>query len=233
MTKTRWGALCWVLCAVTIVPQILAALQWPQAYSWSANLISDLGVTACGTYNVGTDVERAICSPWHLAANASTVANGLLTGAGAVLLFSVWPKLRQGQWAMALLVIGGVLVALVGLLPWDLYPAAHEVVALVQPFFQWAGMILLLLAVRGSARFSGIAVVSLAGVAVSVAGFALFLSGVAGGPTLGLGLGAAERLAFDTLTLWSLAAGLLLLRLPAAGTTSTADAPGQLTSRRR
>lgn len=215
MTRIRWAALCWILCALTFPAQILAALQWPQKYSWSSNLISDLGVTACGLYNAGTGAERMICSPWHLLANGSTVANGLLLAAGSALLWSVWPNRRQGRWAMALLLAGGLLVSGVGLLPWDLYPAAHEAVALLQAFCQWAGMAVLILALRRETGFSAVSRVTALALLVSVAGFILFLSGVGGGESPVLGLGAAERLAFDSLTLWGAAVGCFLLRLPA------------------
>lgn len=211
MTKIRWGALCWILCALTFPAQIIAALQWPQAYSWSSNLISDLGVTSCGIFDPGTDVERMICSPWHLLANASTVANGLLITAGSLLLWSAWPKRRQGHWAMGLLAAGGVLVACVGLLPWNLQPEEHDVAALLQALFQWAGMIVLVFAVRGEARYRKIAVATALGTLVSIAGFMVFINGLGGGQTPGLGLGTAERLAFDSLTLWGVAVGCLLL----------------------
>ena len=213
MMKTRWGALCWILGALTFPAQILAALHWPQPYSWSSNLISDLGVTVCGTFNAGTGVERMICSPWHLLANASTVANGLLITAGAVLLWSVWPRRRQGQWAMGLLAAGGLLVAGVGLLPWNLYPAAHEAVALLQAVCQWAGMILLVCALRGGRRYRTLAGATALGVLVSMGGFVLFLSGIGGAGSPALGPGTAERIAFDSLTLWGVAAGSLLLRV--------------------
>ncbi|WP_341395635.1 DUF998 domain-containing protein [Arthrobacter sp. G119Y2] len=215
MTRIRWAAWCWILCVLTFPAQVLAALQWPQKYSWSSNLISDLGVTACGLYNPGTGVERLICSPWHLLANGSTVANGLLLAAGSALLWSAWPNRRQGQWAMALLLVGGLLVSAVGLLPWDLYPAAHETAALLQAFCQWAGMVVLILALGRGSRLAAVSRATALALLVSVAGFILFLSGVGGGKEPILGLGAAERLAFDSLTLWGVAVGCLLLRLPA------------------
>lgn len=214
MTRIRWGALCWILCALTFPAQILAALQWPQTYSWSSNLISDLGITACGVYNPGTEVERMICSPWHLLANGSTVANGLLLAAGSALLWSAWPNRRLGRWAMALLIGGGLLVSGVGFLPWDLYPAAHEAVALLQAFCQWAGMIVLIFALRTGTGRSALSRATSLGLLVSIAGFILFLGGVGGDGAPVLGLGAAERLAFDSLTLWGVAAGCLLLRRP-------------------
>jgi hypothetical membrane protein len=214
MTKIRWGALCWILCAMVYPAQLAAALQWPQKYSWTQNLISDLGVTACGIYDAGTRVERGICSPWHLMANASTVGNGLLLAAGCALLWSAWPNLRLGRIALGFLTAGGLLLAAVGLLPLDLHPDGHNAAALLQAVFQWCGMGLLILAVRGTSEYRAVAGLTAAVLLVSVAGFALFITAVGGQPAVpGLGLGLTERIAFDSLNLWGVGTALLLLRI--------------------
>jgi len=191
--------------------QVIAAAQWPQAYSWTANTISDLGVTSCAVFDAGTRMERYICSPAHLLANAATVANGVLLSLGAVLLWSSWPRRRTGQAAMAILVLSGVLLALVGIFPWDLYPEAHNLAALTQAPLQWAGMVVLVFALRGSSSARWRAALTLACLLISVAGFALFIDAIVGGPSTALGAGLAERIAFDTLNLWTVALGLVLL----------------------
>ena len=213
MTRYRWGALLWVLCLITYPAQFIAAARWPEPYLWAANTISDLGVTSCGTLDPGTRVERYVCSPAHLLANAGTVANGVLLTAGALLLWSVWPRRRAGQVAMALLAVSGVLLVLVGLLPWDVQPEAHGITALLQAPLQWAGMIVLVFALRGSgARWT--AGLTIGCVVISVAGFVMFIDAVGGGPSAAVGLGLAERISFDTLTLWGAAVGLILLSSP-------------------
>jgi hypothetical membrane protein len=211
MTRLRWGALLWITGLLTFPAQILAAAQWPRGYSWVSNLISDLGVTTCGMFDSGTRVERYICSPAHLLVNGSFMVSGATLLIGAILLWSAWGRVRTGRVAMALLAGGGVLVILVGVFPWDLYPEAHDVVALAQAAAQWIGMILLAVASRGSTAARWISAVTTVSVLVSVLGFVFFVDAIGGGPSLALGVGFTERVAFDTLTLWSAAVGLMLL----------------------
>lgn len=214
MTKLRCGAILWVLCLLTFPVQALAAAQWPRPYSWPSNLISDLGVTACGIYDAGTPVERYICSPAHLLANGATVANGILLALGAILLSSAWPRRRTGRAAMVVLALGGLLVAVVGLLPWDLQPEGHNVAALAQAAAQWVGMLILVTALTGSASARWASVLTIASVLLSIIGFVLFIDAIGGGPSISLGLGITERLAFDTFTIWGAALGAILLLTP-------------------
>jgi hypothetical membrane protein len=211
MSKQNVAGWCWVLAAVLIPVQVLVAARWPSPYSWGSHLISDLGATMCGIADAGARVERYVCSPWHLLANAATVANGLMLSLGAVLLWSVWPRRRSGRAGSALLAVGGLCVVGVGLTPWDLQPDLHNLLALVQAPLQWVGMILLIRATWHTTLPRAVPVVTAVGVVVSVTGFVLFLDAVGGGPSLALGLGLTERLAFDTLTLWSAAVGVALL----------------------
>ena len=111
--------------------QVLTALRWPRPYSWTDNFISDLGVTACGVYPDPGLPTREICSPWHAVFNTATALSGVLTVMGAVLLTGWW-RGRCGRAGTALVALHGSLAALVGLLPWDRHPDAHNAVALWQ-----------------------------------------------------------------------------------------------------
>lgn len=214
MTRIQWGATSWILCLLSFPAQLIAALLWPRPYSWNSNLISDLGVRGCGIFDAGTDVERYICSPAHALANGSTIANGLLLATGAVLLWNAWPKLRTGRVAMGLIVSGGILVVLVGMLPWDQYPEAHNATALIQALAQWAGMGVLVLALRGASGTRGASSLTILCLLVSIIGFALFILAIGSPGGQFMGIGASERIAFDTLTIWGAGMGLLLLRSP-------------------
>ena len=211
MTRLQWGATLWILGMLTLPAQALAAMLWPQGYSWDSNFISDLGVTECGTFDAGTRVERYICSPGHVLANGSTIVNGACLALGAVLLWSAWPRARTGKVAMAFLASGGLLVMLVGFLPWDVHPEAHDTAALAQAAMQWIGMILLVFALRRNTDVGRAALLTGMSVLVSIIGFALFVDAISGGPALMLGVGFTERIAFDTLTLWGAAVGFILL----------------------
>lgn len=217
MTRLRWGALFWIAGLLSFPAQIIAAAQWPQRHSWTSNFISDLGVTICGTFDGGSYIERFICSPAHALANGSTVTIGAALTMGALLLWSAWPRLRRGRTAMAFLAVSGILVILVGALPWDLYPNAHDVLALAQAAAQWIGMMVLVVALWGDPATRWTSVLTTASVIVSIIGFLLFIDAMDRGPSLVLGLGITERIAFDTLTLWSAATGVILLNvLPGA-----------------
>lgn len=211
MSTQQVGGWCWFLAAALIPVQVLVAARWPLPYSWRSHLISDLGATMCGVADTGARVERYVCSPWHVLANAATVVNGLTLALGAVLLWSVWPRRRSGRAGSVLLAAGGFCVVGVGLTPWDLHPDLHHLFALVQAPLQWAGMVLLVRATWGTTLPRAVPVVTAVGVVVSVAGFALFLDALSGGTSLALGLGLTERLAFDILTLWSATVGTVLL----------------------
>lgn len=191
--------------------QLLVAAQWPRPYRWGSNLISDLGSTMCGIADAGARVERYVCSPWFVLANAATIVSGLLLALGALLLWSFWPRRRSGRAASVFLMLGGLGVVGVGLVPWDTDPELHNLLALVQAPLQWVGMAFLACATWNTSVPRLVPRVTVAAGIVSVVGFALFLGVVAGEAPLGLGLGVSERIAFDTLTIWSVIVGASLL----------------------
>lgn len=211
MRTQKLAGLCWLVAAGLIPAQVLVASRWPQPYSWRSHLISDLGATMCGTADAGQRVERYVCSPLHVLANAATVANGLTLTLGAVLLWRFWPHRRSGRTGSVLLAMGGLCVVGVGLTPWDLWPDLHYAFALVQAPLQWAGMALLVRATWHPSLPRLLPVATAAGLVVSVSGFVLFLNALGGGALLHLGLGLTERLAFDTLTFWGAVIGSVLL----------------------
>lgn len=225
MNRLRWGATLWILGLLTFPAQLSAAALWPQRYSWGSNFISDLGVTACRVFDAGTRVERYICSPGHVLANGSTIANGAVLTLGAIFLWSVWPRQLTGRVAMALLAAGGLLVMLAGFLPWDLYPEAHDIVALAQAAVQWIGMIILVFALQGNPAARWTALLTGLSVLLSITGFVLFIDAISGGSSLALGLGLTERIAFDTLTLWGAAIGFILLTAPIKTPLTTGQHP--------
>ena len=123
---------------------------------------------------------------------------------------------------MALIATAGLLVMLVGFLPWDLYPVGHDTAALLQAAVQWAGMIVLVLALRGSTAAHWSSALTIAITLISIVGFVLFIDAISGGPSLAFGLGITERVAFDILTLWSVLIGLILLTTRLRPTRTTA-----------
>lgn len=123
------GAVALMASAVLVPIQLLVALQWPQGYSVTDNAISDLGVTSCGQFSEQGQQVRDVCSRWHPMFNAAMVASGVLVVIGAVLLHGWWNN-RSGRAGTAAMAVGGVLVSLVGLAPWDKNPGVHDGAAL-------------------------------------------------------------------------------------------------------
>jgi len=234
MTRFGWGATLWILSTLTLPAQLLVAAVWPRPYSWSANYISDLGVTACGTLDAGTVLERFVCSPAHPLFNGSLIYNGVMLSLGALLLWSTWAGRRAGRVAMLVLVAAGVAVVGVGLFPSDTNSAAHNASALAQAGLQWVAMGVLVFTLRGSTSARWARRVTSGCLIVSLVGFALFVDAIGGGASLALGVGLTERIAFDTLTLWSAVLGVILLvKGPAAFASAAASAPRAVNTRVR
>lgn len=206
MQRYRVGAMTWVLSALVIPIQLFVALRWPNRYSLSRNTISDLGVTTCGEYSELGRQLRHVCSPEHTVFNISMVASGALILLGAVLLHGYWARLA-GKAGTILMVIAGASVIGVGLLPWDVSPSAHDGLALLQAAAQWIAMALIAVA-AGPGRFRRI---TAAVVILSVASFILFVGALEGYEMPWVGLGGAERLSFDSLTLWTALTGVALV----------------------
>ena len=191
--------------ALLLPVQVVVAWRWPAGYSVADNAISDLGVTTCGLFADGGQ-PREVCSPWHYLFNAGLIASGLLVALGAVLLHGRWPS-RSGRAAMILMALAGLCVVMVGLAPWDTHPQLHDAAALGQAALQWVAMVLFAIGV-GPGAFRRLTVAT---VAVPVVGFVAFLSALDGAALPGLPFGVAERLSFDTLTLWVAVVGVVVL----------------------
>lgn len=204
--RRRAGAVAWIASALLIPVQVVVALQWPDGYSVAGNAISDLGITGCGPFSDGGSQPREVCSPWHPLFNAAVIASGALIALGAVLLHGRWSG-RSGRAGTILMTLAGLCVVVVGFAPWDLHPELHDGAALGQAVVQWLAMILLAVA-AGRGLFRGL---TIATVAVSIVGLVAFLFALDGAELPGLSFGIAERLSFDTLTLWTAFAGVAVL----------------------
>ncbi|MFW3169168.1 DUF998 domain-containing protein [Geodermatophilus sp. CPCC 206100] len=202
-TRYRWGALAWLLTLQFFVVEAVVALQ-ADGYSYADDVISALGAAA---------------SPAHALMNASFLAQGVLIGAGAVLLR---PALRGtgGRLAPAFLTAAAVGVVLVGLFPQDGREALHEAGAGLYLLGGGLALIALAYAVRPRSEALGttLALLGLVGVAMTV----FFVAEITGY----LGEGGTERAAAYVLPVGLALAGVGLRRL--AGRPESA---GRLTRR--
>lgn len=206
VNRRQAGAVAWVASVVLLPVQLLVAWRWPEGYSVTGNAISDLGVTGCGQFSEQGQQVRDVCSPCNLLFNIAMVLSGALVAIGAVLLHGWWDN-RSGRAGTALMAVAGLLVAIVGFAPWDIHPGVHDAAALGQAIAQWLAMGLLAVA-AGRGLFRRLTVAT---VVVSMAGFVAFLAALEGAEVPGLGFGGAERLSFDTLSVWTALVGATLL----------------------
>jgi hypothetical membrane protein len=188
-SRYRWGGLAWLLTLQFFVVEAIAALRF-DGYSYSADVISDLGTAA---------------SPAAVLMNASFVVQGLLIAAGALLL---GPGLAGtgGRVARVLLAAAGAGVLLVGLFPSDGNATVHQVAAAVHLLGGGLGLIALAYGVRPRSEALG-TTLALLGL-VGVIGTVFFASVV----FLGLGEGGMERVGAYVIPVGLAVAGVALWR---------------------
>jgi hypothetical membrane protein len=100
--------------------QIFVAMRWHPPYSLARDTISDLGNTACGTFNA-----RFVCSPLHGLMNASFIVLGMAMTAGSLLISRRFAKSRAATVGFAAMAVSGIGVMIVGIFPENSVPAFH------------------------------------------------------------------------------------------------------------
>ena len=177
---TRLGPVLYVAGMQYFAVQLLAALRWPRPYNISRDTISDLGNTACGTWN-----GRYVCSPLHDLMNGSFIVLGI-TMLGSVLIsrrYGKGPMTTAGFTAMGL---SGLGVVIVGIFPENSVPALHALGSALP--FTLGNAALIAIAISLAMPLLLRLCVSLSGVAALLA-----LAAYTSGHYLGLGEGGLER----------------------------------------
>lgn len=165
------GAVLWLVSIMVFVDQLIAQAASTRPYSMATNLISDLGVTACGP---------AICSPLHGFMNATFVAVGFCHVLGAMATYRAWP--RRAATGLGILAVAGVGLIVAGLSPENLNAAGHDVGALVGLIALNAAMLVLGWSILPTERW--LARLTYGAGIVGFVGLGLLLSGT--GPPVGL-----------------------------------------------
>lgn len=208
---TRLGALAWLLAVQFFVAQVVAASAWPIPFSLATRVISDLGNTACGPYpNPSSEV---VCSPWHALMNASFVTIGITMAAGAILTRAAFAAGWRRRLAVALFVVAGIGVLMVGVYAENEDPALHAAGAGLNFIPGNLALILFGLTFRPAPfrrLFQWFSVA--AGVAGLVATVLFVLR-----HDLGLGVGGMERVAAYPIATWQIVAGWVVWRRPGGG----------------
>lgn len=194
------GPLIWLLSLQYFAVQVVTAAAWPYpGYSWTHNLISDLGNTSCGSY-----AGRPVCSPQHALMNASFILLGLTMALGALLIYQEFRESRASLLGFSLMALAGAGTVLVGLFPENTISLMHDIGAALALVIGNVSLLVLALALKrlppALRLYSG-----LTGVITLVA-FLLFRLQL----YLGLGQGAMERLVSYPQTVWLIVFGLYM-----------------------
>jgi hypothetical membrane protein len=193
------GPLIWILSVQYFIAQAAVAAAWSPAYSWSQNLISDLGNTACGPY-----VDRFVCSPQHGLMNASFILLGVTMALGSLLIYTEFRHSWLSLVGFALMMFAGLGTILVGAFPENTISWMHGLGAFLALGVGNLSLIILAFAVtqaRGLFRLY----TSVSGLASLIA-FALFATG----HYQGHGQGTIERIVSYPQTVWLILFGLYM-----------------------
>ncbi|WP_433664429.1 DUF998 domain-containing protein [Nocardia sp. CA-128927] len=219
--RLKTGAALLFLTITYYIAELIVGSRWHDAnpYSWSENMISDLGVPECfgdmGQY--GATTPRYICSPWHALMSAEFVLLGVLVLAAALLLTPLLPKTLAGRSIPYLALINCLGIVLVGTFPGSAgeVPGGNQLRAVLHPTGAYlellSGLAIMIIIARRYRAHRAYAATTLTLIAITIIGMITSLA-----PNhLGLGAGTAERLAIDPFVVWRILTGLaLLIALP-------------------
>jgi len=193
------GPLVWVLSVQYFVAQLVVAAAWPAPHSWSQNLISDLGNTACGQYG-----QRFVCSPDHALMNASFILLGITMALGSLLIYTEFRRSRASLLGFSAMALAGIGTMLVGAFPENTISAMHGIGAFLALGVGNFSLVILALAIRQARR--GFRIYTFLSGVLSLVAFGLFVTN----HYLGLGAGTMERLVSYPQTTWLILFGIYM-----------------------
>ncbi|WP_147917453.1 DUF998 domain-containing protein [Ruania zhangjianzhongii] len=127
-TRARLSAALWLAQPVYLVVELIAAALATAPYTLLHHTISDLGATTCTTIAYPSQ-DVPVCSPAHLAVNASFVLFGVAMAVGALLLRPWLPRSGLTTAAVVLWVVAGASSIGSGLTPLDQLLELHALVS--------------------------------------------------------------------------------------------------------
>jgi hypothetical membrane protein len=209
---TRLGPVLYVAGLQYFAVQLLVALHWPRPrpYNISHDTISDLGNTACGTWN-----GRYVCSPLHDLMNGSFIVLGITMLLGSVLIFRRYGKGRTAMTGFIGIGLSGLGVVMVGVFPENSVPALHGLGSALP--FTLGNAALIVIAISLAMPLLLRLCISLSGVAALLA-----LVAFASSHYLGLGEGGIERVVAYPQTICLAVIGCYLIAVSQSGRSRTA-----------
>ena len=195
----KLGPVLYVSSIQFFVVQIFVAMRWNPPYSLTRDTISDLGNTACGTFNA-----RFVCSPLHGLMNVSFIVLGVTMTAGSILISHQFARSRAATTGLAAMAISGIGVIIVGIFPENSIPAFHGLGAAI-PFT--VGNAALIIIATSPRMPVVLRLYSFLSGAVAILALVCYSSR----HYLGLGEGGIERVVAYPQTVWLIVIGLFLL----------------------
>jgi hypothetical membrane protein len=181
------GAACWSLAVLFFVDQAIVQAATTRPYGMATNLISDLGITACGPFTNGS-YHVDVCSPLHAVMDGTFIAVGLLHAVGAIATRAAWPDDFLSTAGRVLMMLAGAGLVVTGFTPENVNPSLHGSSALLGLGCLNTAMILLGFGLLKTTR--GLGTLALIAGIIGWAGTIVLLQGIAGIP-----IGTAERIA--------------------------------------
>lgn len=185
------GGAAWTLIALYFVAEFVTARAWPTPYAVSSNSVSNLGATGCDA--------ATLCSPLHAVINTAFILTSMLIVIGALTLRDLIPASRYRSAALVSLTVTSASGALTGLVPVDVDPDLHFLVATPTFAARNAAMVFVALALVGRWRIFSL----WTGLCCSVG-----CVGVAAILVPGTSFGITERISLYPFTVWVVSAGI-------------------------
>jgi hypothetical membrane protein len=217
----KLGPILYVTSIQYFAVQLFVALQWRPPYNLSRDTISDLGNTACGTWN-----GRYVCSPLHNLMNVSLVVLGITMTLGSVLVSRYFAYGSASKWGFAAMTISGLGVVTVGFFPENSVSAIHGLGAAIPFVLGNASLIILALSLKMPALLR--LYVFLSGV-MALLGLVAYASS----HDLGLGEGGIERVVAYPQTVCLVVIGFYLAARSSARQGPRTISPGRAARSRR
>lgn len=177
--------------------QVIVASRWTPTFNLSRNTISDLGNTACGSFNA-----RFVCSPWHTLMNLSFILLGIAMMVGSLLTYSYFKQNRKTSIGFSAFGIGGLGVILVGLFPENSISVLHGIGAALPFSIGNLGILILGFALKDIPKWLRVFTIFTGIVALTALVF------YANNNFLKLGEGGIERVVAYPQTIWLVVFGL-------------------------
>lgn len=197
------GPVTWMVSVQYFVVQVVVASFWQNpAYSWSVNLISDLGATTCGEF-----AGRMVCSPLAGLMNASFIVLGVTMLAGSIIIAQSFRKTSWSFPGFFLMGLAGVATALVGVFPETVASGVHNFAAFLAFLVSELALLVFALALPMARWMKGYTLLS--GV-FSLLGLGLFAAELAFGFLPEIGVGTLERVASYPPVIWLIVFGLYI-----------------------